>query len=452
MNPRLIAAILLGKLIISLSRFFKVGGGSAAPGLYALKIYPQLVSDLASKIPHSIVITGTNGKTTTARMLAHFAQNSGLKVLRNATGSNLERGIASALIQHSSFHLGGGGTKYDLAIWELDEAAFNQVVLRLKPQQVVILNVFRDQLDRYGEVDSVLKNWHTTLRQLSPETTLLLNGDDQNLLSLISSFPGKALTFGVENYKIRGEKSFKRVGKEILNLEAKNLNLLGFEGVRFELEEGDGRWFFSLPLPGIYHIYDFLAAYITATRLGIERQSMIGAMQSFSPAFGRTEKITLPGEKTAFIQLIKNPTGASQVLEVLSGELREDDKLLLALNDNLADGTDVSWIWDVDFELLQNPSRAKRGDLKTEIASGPMAHRNDIIVSGSRAEDLALRLKYAGISPQDIEVENNLKKALKQATDGLKGRLFILPTYTALLKLQAILAEAGIKEHYWKHE
>lgn len=429
MNPRLFLAIFTGNLILFLSRLFKLGGGSAAPGLYALKIYPQLVSDLATRIPKSIIITGTNGKTTTSRMLAHFAQASGLKVLRNSTGSNLERGIASALIS------AGNLAKYDLAIWELDEAAFNQVAPKLSPQLIVILNVFRDQLDRYGEVDSVIKQWEKTLKYFNPQTTLLLNGDDTNLLSLCPSFSGKKVTFGIENYKIRGEKTFKKVGREVLDLEAKNLNILGFEGVRFELEEKDGRWFFSLPLPGTYHLYDFLAAYLAASNLGVSRETIILAMKNFSPAFGRTEKLKLENQKTGYVLLIKNPTGANQVLETLKEELKEGDRLLLVLNDNLADGTDVSWIWDSEFEKL------KISNLQCKV-----------YVSGSRAEDLAMRLKYAGIDPQNIELENTLKSALEKAQDGLEGRLFILPTYTALLKLQRLLTEAGIKEHYWRQE
>ena len=153
---RLFLAVLAGKLIFLLTRIFKLGGGSAAPGLYALKIDPNLVTKLSNKVPHNLIITGTNGKTTTARLLAQLLRDSGQKVIRNSTGSNLERGIASSLI--SAVNLGGCKLKYDIGLWELDEAAFNPVALKLNPKAVVFLNVFRDQLDRYGEVDSTLKN------------------------------------------------------------------------------------------------------------------------------------------------------------------------------------------------------------------------------------------------------------------------------------------------------
>src|ERR1035437_6873439 len=159
---RVFFAILLGKAIFKISRFLKLGGGSAAPGLWALKLYPDLVEELVKKIPTNIIITGTNGKTTTARMLSHFAKSSGLKVIRNHTGSNLERGIASTLISHN--------TPADIGIWELDEAIFNTIGPKINPDIIVFLNVFRDQLDRYGEVNSVVNNWAQTLKKINIKT------------------------------------------------------------------------------------------------------------------------------------------------------------------------------------------------------------------------------------------------------------------------------------------
>lgn len=432
MSIKLLLSVCLGKLIISATKLLNIGGGSAAPGYYALKLYPNLVSRLVTQIPKTVVITGTNGKTTTARLLSQFADVEGLGVLKNATGSNLERGIASALISHFNL-LKGKLENIDLAIFELDEAAFNTVVPKLNPDLIVFLNVFRDQLDRYGEVDSIVKKWDQTLKNVSPKCTLLLNGDDLNLLQMKKNFKGKTFTFGVENYKIRGEVNFKKIGEEKLDLEAKNVNLLGLDGVKFELNEKDGLWNFHLPVPGIYHVYDFLASYIAASKLGINRKSIIQALQTFSPAFGRVEKFKITDSNEAYIFLIKNPVGATQVFEVLKGEIKPKDRLLLALNDNLADGTDVSWIWDTEFEKLKVQS-----------------DKIKIICSGTRAEDLNLRLKYADFEPEPLLIENDLQNALKEAKEGLEGRLFILPTYTCLLELQKILAHQGIKERYWK--
>lgn len=457
MKPQLVLSLLIGKLIFYLTRWLNIGGGSAAPGHYALKIYPQLVVELGNKIPKTVVITGTNGKTTTARMLAHFAKASGLRVIRNHTGSNLERGIASTLIQSVGvklFHLEGGlrwHLLFDLGIWELDEFAFNDMALKLNPDMVVFLNVFRDQLDRYGEVDTVVKRWCQTLEKLPRTTLVLINGDDKNLLQLKNCFLGKVQSFGVEDYKIEGERVIhSHLPKhQKFTLMAQDIKPKGLEGTFFKLQFNRGVYLgINLPLPGIYHIYDFMAAFMCGLYLNLNPTKMTGALKTFSPAFGRVEKLAFPQGKwegkQGYIFLIKNPAGATQVFQTINKELKEDDRLLLALNDNLADGTDVSWIWDANFEELQNLSlreprtaRVKLRDLK-------------IYVSGTRAQDLAVRLKYAGFDPKSFYVDSNLKKALEEAKGGLKGRLFILPTYTALLELQKNLAESGVKSHYWK--
>ncbi len=431
---RTLFALLIGKFIVKVVKSLKLGGGSAAPGLYSLKIDPNLVEKLIKQAPHNIVITGTNGKTTTARLVAHLATQSGLKVLRNHTGSNLERGIASALIQNSSlFTL----HSFDLGIWELDEAAFNTVVPKIEPDIMVFLNVYRDQLDRYGEVNSVVNKWCETLKKIDPQTKVLVNGDDANTAKLADCFRGKVQKFGLQNYKLKGESLEKRKVK--LDFEAKNIKLTGLSGSKFDITISkaydltilnDIQHTFHLPLPGIYHIYDFLASFVAGINLGLNPKQMINSLKNFSPAFGRVEKLPF-----GYIFLIKNPAGATQVFETIAPQLKKDDRLLLALNDNLADGTDVSWIWDAEFEKL----KVKSQKLK-------------VICSGSRAYDLAVRLKYAGFEIKEENIEADIEKALKQAQKGLKGRLFILPTYTAMLELQHILAKQGVKKDYWKEE
>lgn len=425
---RLFFAILLGKLIAFCTKFFRIGGGSAAPGLYALSLDPDLVQKLADRIPQNVVITGTNGKTTTAKMLADFAKTSGLKVIRNHTGSNLERGIASTLI--ANYELRTMNYELDLGIWELDEAAFNTVAPKLKPVVIVFLNVFRDQLDRYGEIDTVVKNWCQTLKDISPKTKVLINGDDENTLKLAKCFSGKVQKFGVCGYKIIGESVQHLKEKENLDFEAKNVKLNGLKNSVFELKIKNLKLKINLPLPGLYHIYDALAAIGCALLLNLPTNQLTNSLKTYSPAFGRVEKLPF-----GYIFLIKNPAGATQVFETIAPNLKPRDRLLMALNDNLADGTDVSWIWDAQFEQL----RTMNYELRT-------------ICSGTRAYDLALRLKYAGIDPKTIIVEQDLQKALREARQGLKGRLFILPTYTAMLELQSILAKIGIKKHYWKEE
>lgn len=382
-------AILLGKSIARLSKILKIGGGTAAPGLYALKVDPNLVSKLATKILRNIVITGTNGKTTTARMITHFAKECGLKVIRNHAGSNLERGIASTLVLNNF--------QADLGIWELDEAAFNTVAPKIKSDLVVILNVSRDQLDRYGEVDKVVADWCQTLKKLSKSTTLLINKD---LSKLKSCFAGKTLKFSLP----------------------KDIKLNGLDGSTFSFIVNRKSLIVNLSLPGTYHIYDAIAALSVAGELKLPLKKCVQSLKTFRPAFGRVERFDW-----GYIFLIKNPAGATAVFETIRPILKPDDRLFLALNDNLADGTDVSWIWDADFEEL----KIENGKLK-------------IICSGTRAYDLANRLKYADIP---AEVEPDLKKAFREATSSLKGRLFVLPTYTAMLQFQKIL-----KRHYWEEE
>ena len=431
---QLLLATLVGKIIALISRALKIGGGSAAPGLYALKICPELVEGLAGRIPQNVVITGTNGKTTTARILAHLATGSGLRVIRNSTGSNLERGIASALI--SSAHLGGVSGRH-LGIWELDEAAFNSVAPKLKPDIVVFLNVFRDQLDRYGEVDTVVKRWTESLANLPRESIILVNGDDANTAKLKSAFKGKVYKFGVKDYKIVGESIKHQRETENFDLEAINVKLKGLDGSSFSIVLHDKPYPVTLPIPGVYHIYDFLAAFFAGHELGFSTDSMISSLKNFQPAFGRVEKLPF-----GYIFLIKNPAGATQVFETLAPQIKPGDRLLIALNDNLADGTDVSWVWDAEFEKLQNSPGAN-------VIHPPGVK---VIVSGTRAKDLAVRLKYAGFEPEFVKVEPNLGRALKEARTGLKGQLYILPTYTALLELQKILAKMRVKKHYWQDE
>ncbi len=421
-------AIWIGKIIFHVSRAALKGGGSAAPGLMGLKIAPKLLESLLPQIPTQVIITGTNGKTTTARLLNHFATTQGIKVIRNATGSNLERGIASTLIAKADLF---AKLKTDLAIWELDEAAFNKLAPKIKPQIVVILNVFRDQLDRYGEVDTVVKNWQQTLAKLDQDkTVLLLNGDDPNIVSLKKAFKGKIEFFGIPSNKYKAESS--QTSTQSKNFKAEKVTTQGLDSTKFELHFAGQKPTVTLPIPGIYHIYDFLASFSAGYHLNLNTIQMLNSLKDYSPAFGRVEKLNLGG-KEALMFLIKNPIGASLVFETIAQKIEPKDTLFLALNDNFADGTDVSWIWDAEIERLQT--------------AGYSGH---LICSGTRAQDMALRLKYAGFDPKNIKLEEDLAQALKLAQDQTHSKLFILPTYTAMLELQKILVKTGVKKHYWR--
>ena len=431
---RTISSVLLGKTISSLTKKLNIGGGSAAPGLYALKVDPNLVEKLTSKIPLNIIITGTNGKTTTSRLISHFAKHCGKKVIRNHTGSNLERGIASALIQNY-------GKKFDIGIWEVDEAAFNTVAKKIKPDVVVFLNIFRDQLDRYGEIDTIVDKWCKTLSSLDKNTKVLVNGDDASLKKLTNCFKAQVKLFGVKDYKISGEAISYQKESESLDFEATNVKLNGLIGSSFDLKISNFKLKITLPLPGVYHIYDALAAFASASLLNLSISQLPACLKNFSPAFGRVEKLDLPRLDSTgkagfgYIFLIKNPAGATQVFQTIAPQLKSGDTLLLALNDNLADGTDVSWIWDAKWERLQ-----------------VTGYSGQLICSGTRAYDLALRLKYAGFATKNIVIVPELDLALQEARKGLKGSLFVLPTYTAMMELQTILVKQGLKDNYWKEK
>ncbi len=430
---RLFLAILIGKLIYLLTRTVKFGGGSAAPGHYALKIEPTLVEKLSKKIPQNIVITGTNGKTTTSRILNHLVKSQNLKTIRNSTGSNLERGIASALLNR--VNLFGEIKGVDIGIWELDEAAFNKVVFFLKPQIIVFLNAFRDQLDRYGEVDSVVNKWKGSLEKINWSPKIIINGNDPNTLSLKNRKDVSDCIFSIKGHHEFGEVSKSGALTKISpTIEAKIKKIRGLEGTDISIKFPAGETEVKFNIPGVYHVYDLVAASAAYYHLNLPVKEISKQLEGFTPAFGRVEKINIQG-KDAFIFLIKNPAGATLVFETLRPEISPNDKLLIALNDNFADGKDVSWIWDAQFEEL--------GLSKKEVK---------ILVSGTRAEDLAVRLKYTGIEQENIRVENNLRQALNLALENSKGRLFILPTYTALLELQNTLASEGHKKRYWKDE
>lgn len=422
---RLYLALYLGKIINLVIKLLGSGGGTAGPGYYALKIEPQLVAKLAQKLPLSVVITGTNGKTTTSKMLEHFSQAAGLTVLRNRTGSNLERGIASTLIKATDW--GGSVPQIDLAIWEVDEAAFNRVVPILQPQQIVFLNAYRDQLDRYGEVDNVVNNWKRTLDKIAYQPQLVINLDDGHTASLAND---KAVGFQAEGYQIVGEIPVEtKIKPQLIARQIKS----DLTKTTFQLQIDTQKYPISLPLAGAYHVYDFLAAMAVCQVLKLDLKSILASVEHYKPAFGRVEKVMIAGIESRLF-LIKNPTGTSLVCQTITQELTDQDLLIVGLNDNFADGLDVSWIWDAQFEQLANKVKFK------------------VICTGTRASDMAVRLKYAGIAVERIQIIEDVTAAIELALKTNPQRLFILPTYTAMLKLQKYLAQKGYKKAYYLEE
>ncbi|HLA04186.1 MAG TPA: MurT ligase domain-containing protein [Patescibacteria group bacterium] len=460
MDLKLFLAILAGKTLAFVIRLFG-GGATAAPGLFALKIDPNLVRKLNRKIKlGSVIISGTNGKTTTAR-LTYDTLFTKYKVIHNRQGSNLLRGIASTLISNSSIF---GKIRFDLAIWEVDEATLPEAIKNVYPQTIVLLNLFRDQLDRYGEIDSTRTKWQKALRTLPKSTILILNSDDPGISILEKSFAGKIVFFGVSDNKVRlpavatvadvkhclfcgaglvfdaqlsahlghyrcSKCNFKRPTPDI---SAANLMFKSDFSTSISLGLDSQTSTISYSLPGLYNVYNVLAASTTALNYGIDLATVIEKIKKFSTAFGRFQKTEIKGRQLITF-LIKNPAGANEVLRTISNQSRVN--LLLILNDKIADGRDVSWIWDTDWEILRD---------KTD----------NVFISGIRRFDMALRLKYAGfkLSNNSIYKEVNYSILIALQKMSTKDTLIVLPTYTALLDVQKTLNRTGEKVSKWQKQ
>ena len=459
---RRLVAIAAGKMAAALSRSLRVGGGTALPGLVAERIDPDIVAVLGQRLGQGCAtITGTNGKTTTARLLRNMAQAAGYRPVANRAGSNLMRGIAAALIEAADSwgRLRDGPSS--LGLFEVDEATLPEAARALQPRAVAFTNLFRDQLDRYGEVEHVAAIWRGAIEELPKGTTLVLNADDPSLVALAAAAQGQVIFYGLADPSCGvgalehaadarwcgacgGELRYDVVYYGHLGRWAcpgcgQARPQVAVEATRVEARAGglhltialpDGHLALALPLMGLYNAYNAVAAAATALALGIGRQAIELGMASFTAAFGRQERLTIDGRQVQVI-LAKNPAGLNQVLRTITADGSAKD-LAFFLNDDLADGRDVSWIWDVDFEMLVGQARS-------------------LVVSGTRAWDMALRLKYAGVAPQP-QVEADAAKALRQALSATPagGTLYVIPTYTAMMTVRETLARWGRQAPFWQ--
>jgi len=457
---KLFLATLAGKILAFVIRLFG-SGATAAPGLIALKIDPNFVRKLNRKIKFgSVIVSGTNGKTTTTRLIYDILSTK-YKVIHNRQGSNLLRGIASTLIANSSIL---GKLKFDLALWELDEAILPEAIENVSPKTIVLLNLFRDQLDRYGEVDSIRAKWQKSLRTLPKNTTLILNCDDPGISILENSFAGKKIFFGVSDSKVKlpavvGVADVKHClvcGAGLIftaqlsahlghyrcsncdfrrptpNVSTVNLNFKPDFSTSITLSTNGQTLNINYSLPGLYNVYNILAAAAVSSHYNIDFSTVKNKIKEFSTAFGRFQKTKIKDRKLVTF-LIKNPAGANEVIRTIS-QLSKIN-LLVILNDKIADGRDVSWIWDTDWEILKDKV-------------------DNIFISGIRRFDMALRLKYAGfkLSKNNIykEVNYSILNALQKLST--KDTLIVLPTYTALLDVQKTLNREGEKVAKWQKQ
>lgn len=463
-DARRTAAVTAGKLAGILSRRLNRGGGTALPGLVATAIDDSIVRDLAAQLAGTTIVTGTNGKTTTSRMLATILDGAQYHLIRNQSGSNLVRGIATSLIERSG-PLGRIPHSHRLfGVFEVDEAALPDVLRSIQPRVVLLLDLFRDQLDRYGEVATVARVWTAALAQLPSATSVAVNADDPLLADLTGSLTAQTLFFGIESSETeRGEehasdvKTCPRCGGVIVYdrnffghlghyhcescgftrpqpaIAAREVRLSGTRGSAFVLSTPDGDCSVELALPGLYNVYNALGAAASAFSLGIDLQSIGAGLTAATPAFGRMERLQVRG-RDVVLTLAKNPAGLNEVFRTITQDTAPLN-LLMMLNDNIADGRDVSWIWDADVEML----------------AGRVDH---VTFAGTRAADMALRFKYAETLPAraSADICTNTEEALAQATEAtpVGGTLFIVPTYTALLDIRAVLTRLGYARPYWE--
>jgi lipid II isoglutaminyl synthase (glutamine-hydrolysing) len=449
----LAAEIAVARVAGRLSRLARAGGGTTVPGKLLWKFDPAAIDRLAARLPlGSAVISATNGKTTTAAMAASILRER-FRLAYNSSGANLLSGVASTLLDTRAAEFG---------LFEVDEAALPEVLSRVKPKAVCLGNLFRDQLDRYGELEHVAERWRSAVRALPGDAALAVNGDDPQVGELARERPD-AIVFGVDDpsaarpslqhaadskYCVRcgtpygyeaayvghlGDYRCPACGhsRPPLNVVARQIELHGLESVSFSLVTPSGTSLVRLRLPGLYNVYNALAAASLALSVGAALEEVVAGLESFSAAFGRFERIAV-GDRGLLMLLIKNPTGANEAVRTIV-DGGAPAVAVVALNDAIADGRDVSWIWDVDFEPLI-------GGLERLVATG------------DRAAELALRFKYGGLNTDAIEVVPSLEAALDRGLELTPpgGELVVLPTYTAMLRLRQIVSGRGFVRPYWE--
>ena len=449
---------LAARAVGAASRASGRGGGTTLPGRLLLRMEPRAIARLGARLDRgATLISATNGKTTTAGMLAALLAADGRRPVHNRAGSNMTWGIATALLEQQG-HEG---------LFEVDEAWLPQVAGELDPALIVLGNLFRDQLDRYGETEALADRWAETVAAHGGRTSFVLNADDPLVADLGRDTDGKpreGITyFGIDDaaqalpelQHAFDAKHCRRCGHPYAyerafvghlghyscshcgtvrpepDVAATRIELHGMRGSSLSLRTPGGQLEIELPLPGLYNAYNALAAIAAALELGVAPELIGPALATTKGAFGRVETIEV-GAKRISMLLVKNPAGTNEVLRTLRLEAAERQvDLWIALNDGIADGRDVSWVWDADFELLAGAVRR-------------------VTCAGTRAPEMALRLKYAGWPEEAIAVEPGIETSLDQAVAAAPEQLFALPTYTALLELHKVLSGRGLTEEFWR--
>jgi UDP-N-acetylmuramyl tripeptide synthase len=453
LRPPLALEIAAARGVAALSRRLGAGGGTTIPGKLLAELDRGAIDRLAARLATgTAVVSATNGKTTATAMAAEILRPRH-RLAHNAAGANLVSGVASALL---------GAADADLGLFEVDEGALPELMRRLRPKTVCLGNLFRDQLDRYGELELVAERWREAVAALPESARLVYNADDPQLAAVSESHPG-GVAFGLDDPRVArpslqhaaDSKYCVRCGtpydyaaayvghlgdyrcprgdhaRPALEVAARDISLQGLERASFLLDTPEGSRRIELRLPGLYNVYNAVAAATLSRALGAGLEEIAAGLERFSAAFGRFERIAV-GDKRVLLLLIKNPAGANEAVRTLA-DGGSPEVLVVALNDEIADGRDVSWIWDVDFEPL-------------------LASLRTLVAGGGRAAELALRFRYGGLDEAAIEVEPDLGNALDRGLEltPAGGELVVLPTYTAMLGLQRLLASRGLTRPYWE--
>lgn len=450
-------AIWLGRGAGMLSRWLGRGGGTTLPGVVARRVAPNLLHHLSAQLPRGVIlVAGTNGKTTTTRMIADILAHAGWRIVHNRSGANLVSGVSAVLLANADWR---GQMQHDVALLECDEAALPQIIHETQPRMVVLHNLFRDQLDRYGEVDTIAQHWLTALSSLPSSTVVCIQGDDPSLARLAQSLTCRVVVYGNDDVSSArnsvaylADAGFCRCGQELTyttrffahighydcpqcgftrptpEYAITTLRADGLLGSTITVNQTAQ---FFVPLPGSYNAVNALAAYAVADVLGVA-SAVAPALAQMQPAFGRYEVVHTPHHPLV-MALIKNPVGASETIRMFVEAWDQPANLLIVINDRDADGTDVSWLWDADFEHL-------------------VPHINHVFISGTRAADMRIRMQYAGTPTSHIHYHESLGQALDAAlTHTPVGQtISILPTYTAMLDLREILVGRDWVKPFWQ--
>jgi lipid II isoglutaminyl synthase (glutamine-hydrolysing) len=452
-SVRLSAERLAARAAAGLSRAAGRGGGTTLPGKLLWKLDPGAIDLLARRLPHgAALVSATNGKTTTSAMAAAVLGRT-RRLAWNRSGANLVSGVASTLLAAEDAELG---------LFEVDEGALPEVLRRTRPRAVCLGNLFRDQLDRYGELELIAERWRGAVRELPADAVVVVNADDPQVGDLAVA-RDRAIRFGLDDPRharlalqhaadskwcVRCGRPYEYAAAYVghlgdyrcpacgharppLDVAARNLELHGLERSAFTLVTPVGETRIELGLPGLYNVYNAVAAASLAHALGTRLDEIRAGLEGFRGAFGRFERIA-SGDRQLIMLLVKNPAGANEAIRTLL-DGGAPPVVVIALNDAIADGRDVSWIWDVDLEPL----------LESAVL---------VVATGDRAAELGLRCVYGGLPRDRLAVIPDLAAALDRGLETVPagGELVVLPTYTAMLRLRAIAAERGLVKPYWQ--